>query len=161
MKRAWAFVWGIGSVALSSGCTILTCEHGSICGGGEPPPEPADCGPDPHGGAGGAGQGGSAGGGTGASGGAAGGGSGGLGGSGGATGGAGGAGPSCSPACADGEDCVDGACKLVCVKSCECPEGDVCEGGHCEAPIPEPRPCLTDCDCPSGQLCVAGLCGPA
>jgi len=71
-----------------------------------------------------------------------------------------GSGPGCGdgPACVAPEQCIDGACHLACVKSCECPTGELCEGGRCVEPMPMPRPCTVDCDCPSGELCIEGGC---
>ena len=46
-----------------------------------------------------------------------------------------------------------------CTKSCQCPEGEICQAGFCAAPEPEPASCADDCDCPSGQTCISGTCG--
>ncbi len=45
-----------------------------------------------------------------------------------------------------------------CVKSCDCPQGEVCDEGLCRPRQPTPVSCSTDCDCPSGELCVDGFC---
>jgi len=45
-----------------------------------------------------------------------------------------------------------------CVASCECPTGQSCVDGYCEAPPAPQIPCQVDCDCPSGQVCSSGVC---
>lgn len=63
--------------------------------------------------------------------------------------------------CAQGDACVDGTCVTTCRLSCQCPvEGQVCTNGLCSdpAPVQEEPACENDCDCPSGQACVQGQC---
>jgi len=52
----------------------------------------------------------------------------------------------------------EGGAPVACVKSCECPEGEVCANWTCQPRTPAPISCLVDCDCPSGSLCDAGFC---
>lgn len=67
-------------------------------------------------------------------------------------------GQSCSvggtPAQCDGE----GACRVPCATSCDCPETQSCNAeGYCAALEP-PESCVDDCECPSGQSCVEQIC---
>lgn len=75
--------------------------------------------------------------------------------------------PQCSEACCedahceDGQHCVEHQCRMPCTHRCDCPAGEVCEGGFCSEPTdPPPRDCVTDCDCDyhGGERCVDKLC---
>jgi peptidoglycan-associated lipoprotein len=64
--------------------------------------------------------------------------------------------PKCSKDdhCSDkGEVCVDGTCQQ-CRDNTNCPEGQQCQGGRCEAK-PE---CAADGDCSNNQVCRSGKC---
>jgi hypothetical protein len=69
-------------------------------------------------------------------------------------------GPSCSinHDCAAGSDCMDGVCLARCAASCQCDDGQACDGGYCQTPEVPAVQCETDCDCTSGERCLDGAC---
>lgn len=66
-------------------------------------------------------------------------------------------------ACAEGEICCAGACRVLecCIDdpdpNARCPEGTSCFEGQCD-PITEPGACASDDECPDGEICCAGFC---
>ncbi len=58
--------------------------------------------------------------------------------------------------CANGEQCIKGACKKPCVGNADCPMGEQCIQGGC---FPEPDPC-DGIDCKVSEVCSEGGCHP-
>ncbi len=66
--------------------------------------------------------------------------------------------PRCSDsgACADGEVCMDGLCRAVCVADVECPGAEICLDGLCWSGAGDT--CDSDAACAEGEVCVEHTC---
>jgi peptidoglycan-associated lipoprotein len=67
--------------------------------------------------------------------------------------------PKCSQDkdCHAKEYCVHEQCQQ-CRGNSDCPSGQKCNAGRCEAPEPVSMACTDDSQCPAGQSCIGGAC---